>query len=392
MNDDEPAIHAEGLHKHFGAVHALDDISLTVPAGTVLGLLGPNGAGKTTTVKILTTLIRPDAGSARVAGFDVVDQATQVRAAVGLAGQQAAVDPLLTGSENLDLIATLHHLRRREARRRVHELLERFDLTDAADRRASTYSGGMRRRLDLAASLIGQPQVLVLDEPTAGLDPASRQGLWATIRSLVDQGTTALLTTQYLEEADKLAHDIVVIDHGRVVATAHPTNSKTRSAATAPNLNSPTPATPRSRSAPSPTSPTHHRSLTPTPAGCSSPSPAAPPPPPRSSAHWTRPASRWRIWSCVAPPSTTSSWHSPAQLATPTGPATPPLPEPPHEDHRVVDRGVPGHRRDDPTQPLPLPTGPRPPRRGAHSSRPVRGDVHLRLQGRHPHPRRGLRR
>jgi ABC-2 type transport system ATP-binding protein len=226
MNHVQPAIHAEGLHKRFGAVHALDDICLTVPAGTVLGLLGPNGAGKTTTVKILTTLIRPDAGSAQVAGFDVVDQAAQVRAAVGLAGQQAAVDPLLTGRENLDLIATLQHLRRREARRRVHELLQRFDLSDAADRRASTYSGGMRRRLDLAASLIGQPQVLVLDEPTAGLDPTSRQGLWATIRSLVDRGTTALLTTQYLEEADQLAHDIIVIDHGRVVAHGTPDQLK----------------------------------------------------------------------------------------------------------------------------------------------------------------------
>jgi ABC-2 type transport system ATP-binding protein len=185
----------------------------------VFGLLGPNGAGKTTTVRILTTLLAPDAGSARVAGFDVVDQPAAVRAAVGLAGQQAAVDPLLTGRENLDLIATLHHLNRPTRRRRVNELLDRFDLEAAAGRRASTYSGGMRRRLDLAASLIGEPEVLVLDEPTAGLDPASRQALWATIRSLVDHGTTALLTTQYLEEADQLADDIVVIDAGRVVAT-----------------------------------------------------------------------------------------------------------------------------------------------------------------------------
>jgi ABC-2 type transport system ATP-binding protein len=222
----EPAIVAEGLHKRFGAIHALDDVSLTVPVGTILGLLGPNGAGKTTIVKILTTLLRPDAGSARVAAFDVVTQAGQVRSVVGLAGQQAAVDPLLTGQENLDLIATLHHLGRREARRRVRELLERFELTDAADRRASTYSGGMRRRLDLAASLIGQPQVLVLDEPTAGLDPASRQALWATIQSLVDQGTTALLTTQYLEEADQLADDIAVIDHGQLVAQGTPDQLK----------------------------------------------------------------------------------------------------------------------------------------------------------------------
>jgi ABC-2 type transport system ATP-binding protein len=228
MNHGELAIQAEGLHKHFGAVHALDDVSFTVPAGTVVGLLGPNGAGKTTAVRILTTLLRPDAGRARVAGFDVVNQAPQVRAAVGLAGQQAAVDPLLTGRENLALIATLHHLGRRETRRRVHELLERFDLTDAAGRRASTYSGGMRRRLDLAASLIGQPQVLVLDEPTSGLDPASRQALWATIRSLVDQGTTALLTTQYLEEADHLADDIVVIDHGQLVAHGTPDQLKAK--------------------------------------------------------------------------------------------------------------------------------------------------------------------
>jgi ABC-2 type transport system ATP-binding protein len=222
----EPAILAKGLHKHFGPVHALDDVDLTVPVGTVLGLLGPNGAGKTTTVRILTTLIPPDAGWARVAGFDVVDQAAQVRASVGLAGQQAAVDPLLSGRENLDLIATLHHLDRATRRRRVDELLERFDLTAAARRRASTYSGGMRRRLDLAASLIGQPAILVLDEPTAGLDPASRQALWTAIRSLVDQGTTALLTTQYLEEADQLADDIVVIDNGRVIARGTPDQLK----------------------------------------------------------------------------------------------------------------------------------------------------------------------
>jgi ABC-2 type transport system ATP-binding protein len=218
MNGD-PAIVADGLHKHFGAVPALDGVTFAAERGTVLGLLGPNGAGKTTTVRILTTLLAPDAGSARVAGFDVVDQPAAVRAAVGLAGQQAAVDPLLTGRENLDLIATLHHLNRPTRRRRVNELLDRFDLEAAAGRRASTYSGGMRRRLDLAASLIGEPEVLVLDEPTAGLDPASRQALWATIRSLVDHGTTALLTTQYLEEADQLADDIVVIDAGRVVAT-----------------------------------------------------------------------------------------------------------------------------------------------------------------------------
>ena len=179
-------------------------------------------------VRILTTLLRPDAGWARVAGFDVVDQAARVRSVVGLAGQHAAVDPLLTGRENLDLIATLHHLDRATRRRRVCELLDRFDLTAAAGRRASTYSGGMSRRLDLAASLIGEPEVLVLDEPTAGLDPASRQALWATIRSLIEGGTTALLTTQYLEEADQLADDIVVLGAGRVIATGTPEQLKSQ--------------------------------------------------------------------------------------------------------------------------------------------------------------------
>jgi ABC-2 type transport system ATP-binding protein len=222
----EPAIVVEGLRKRFGDVTALDGVTFQVEPGTVLGLLGPNGAGKTTTVRILTTLIPPDTGTARVAGFDVVDQASEVRATVGLAGQQAAVDPLLTGRENLDLVATLHHLDRTTRRHRVPELLERFDLTAAANRRASTYSGGMRRRLDLAASLIGEPRVLLLDEPTAGLDPTSRQSLWATIRSLVDAGTTALLTTQYLEEADHLADNIVVIDHGQLVAHGTPDQLK----------------------------------------------------------------------------------------------------------------------------------------------------------------------
>jgi ABC-2 type transport system ATP-binding protein len=225
---NEPAIQVAGLRKHFGAVPAVDSVTFEAERGTVLGLLGPNGAGKTTTVRILTTLLAPDAGWARVAGFDVVDHAAEVRSVVGLAGQQAAVDPLLTGRENLDLVATLHHLDRATRRRRVAELLERFDLTAAAGRRSSTYSGGMRRRLDLAASLIGAPQVLVLDEPTAGLDPASRQSLWATIRSLVDQGTTALLTTQYLEEADQLADDIVVLNAGRVIATGTPDQLKSQ--------------------------------------------------------------------------------------------------------------------------------------------------------------------
>jgi ABC-2 type transport system ATP-binding protein len=222
-----PGIVAEGLHQRFGTVQALAGVALSAEAGTVMGLLGPNGAGKTTIVRILATLLAPDAGWARVAGFDVVDQAAEVRSAVGLAGQQAAVDPLLSGRENLDLVATLHHLDRTTRRHRVTELLERFDLTAAAGRRASTYSGGMRRRLDLAASLIGEPQVLVLDEPTAGLDPASRQGLWATIRQLVDQGATALLTTQYLEEADRLADNIVVLNAGRIIAQGTPDQLKT---------------------------------------------------------------------------------------------------------------------------------------------------------------------
>jgi ABC-2 type transport system ATP-binding protein len=226
VSDDAPAIEAEGLCKRFGAVRALDDVSLAVSPGTVLGLLGPNGAGKTTIVRILTTLLFPDAGRAWVSGFDVVGQAAEVRARVGLAGQQAAVDPLLTGRENLDLIATLHHLDHGSRRRRVNEFLEDLDLTAAAGRRASTYSGGMRRRLDLAASLIGRPQVLVLDEPTAGLDPASRRALWATIRTLVEHGTTALLTTQYLEETEQLADDIVVLDNGRVIAQGTPDRLK----------------------------------------------------------------------------------------------------------------------------------------------------------------------
>jgi ABC-2 type transport system ATP-binding protein len=223
---DDLVIEADALHKRFGTVHALTGVDLAAPAGTVLGLLGPNGAGKTTAVRILTTLCPPDRGWARVGGFDVVGQAPQVRSVIGLAGQQAAVDPLLTGRENLELIAGLHHLHRRAARQRADELLQRFDLADAAGRRAATYSGGMARRLDLAASLIGRPRVLLLDEPTAGLDPRSRAALWDTIRMLVADGTTALLTTQYLEEADQLADHVVVLDAGRVVAEGTPDDLK----------------------------------------------------------------------------------------------------------------------------------------------------------------------
>jgi ABC-2 type transport system ATP-binding protein len=212
------AVVAEGLVKHFGDVHALDGIDLTVARGQVVGLLGPNGAGKTTTVRILSTLLQPTAGRAEVAGFDVVRQPDQVRRAIGLTGQYAAVDEYLTGRENLRMFGDLYHLSPRYVKERSAELLEWFELTEAADRPAKTYSGGMRRRLDLAASLVAQPSILFLDEPTTGLDPRSRLGLWGVISNLVEQGTTVLLTTQYLEEADQLAQDIVVIDHGAVIA------------------------------------------------------------------------------------------------------------------------------------------------------------------------------
>lgn len=218
----EPAILAEGLQKRFRKTWALRGIDLAVAPGTVCGLLGPNGAGKTTAVRILTTLLRPDAGHARVAGFDVGREAEQVRYHIGLAGQQAAVDELLTGRANLVMIGRLYHLPPRTARRRADELLERFGLTDAANRIVKTYSGGMRRRLDLAVSLVAAPPVLFLDEPTAGLDPRSRNDLWEMLGELVIGGTTVLLTTQYLEEADRLADQIVVIDAGRVIASGSP--------------------------------------------------------------------------------------------------------------------------------------------------------------------------
>ena len=212
------AISARGLVKHYGDVRALDGVDLDVEQGTVVGLLGPNGAGKTTTVKILATLLKPDAGVATVHGFDIVKSADEVRAQIGLTGQYAAVDEYLTGRENLTLFGKLFHLDKRYVKERAAELLERFDLSDAADRPIKTYSGGMRRRLDLAASLISHPKVLFLDEPTTGLDPRSRLGMWDVIQQLVREGTTVLLTTQYLEEADQLASKIVVIDHGRVIA------------------------------------------------------------------------------------------------------------------------------------------------------------------------------
>jgi ABC-2 type transport system ATP-binding protein len=214
----DAAIEAHDLRKSFKDVHALDGIDLEVLRGTVLGLLGPNGAGKTTAVRILTTLLTPDAGSARVAGLDVVRDASALRSQIGLAGQYAAVDENLTGHENLEMVGRLYHMGRRAAKERASELLERFSLTDAADRLAKTYSGGMRRRLDLAAALVVRPPVIFLDEPTTGLDPRSRLQLWETIEARVAAGTTVLLTTQYLDEADRLADSIAVIDHGQVIA------------------------------------------------------------------------------------------------------------------------------------------------------------------------------
>ena len=210
-------IEVENLHKRFGHTRALDGISLSVREGTVLGLLGPNGAGKTTAVRVLTTLLEADEGTASVGGFDVATQATQVRSIIGLTGQYAAVDEKLTGAENLRMVGQLLGMGKARASRRGAELLERFELADAGDRQVGTYSGGMRRRVDLAVSLVGRPRVLFLDEPTTGLDPASRLELWAITRELVADGTTVLLTTQYLEEADELADLIVVIDHGRVI-------------------------------------------------------------------------------------------------------------------------------------------------------------------------------
>src|SRR5688572_25166013 len=216
MNDD--AIVVEGLQKSYGSVRALCGVDFSARSGSVLGLLGPNGAGKTTAVRILATLLEPDAGSARVAGLDVVRDAAALRAQIGLAGQYAAVDENLTGFENLEMVGRLYHLPRSEAKTRAGELLERFELTEAAKRPAKTYSGGMRRRLDLAAALVFRPPVLFLDEPTTGLDPRSRLSMWETIEARTAAGTTVLLTTQYLDEADRLADRIVVIDHGNVIA------------------------------------------------------------------------------------------------------------------------------------------------------------------------------
>ncbi|WP_405611209.1 ATP-binding cassette domain-containing protein [Streptomyces sp. NBC_00076] len=218
------AVLSEGLEKRFGAVHALRGLDLAVATGTVCGILGPNGAGKTTAVRLLTTLLRPDAGSARIAGHDLVREAAAVRTRIGVTGQYASVDGDLTGRQNLHLFARLHRVR--GPAERAGDLLDRFGLTEAADRPASTYSGGMRRRLDLAASLIRRPEVLFLDEPTTGLDPASRNLIWAAVRDLTADGTTVLLTTQYLEEADQLADDIALVDRGRVAHTGSPAELK----------------------------------------------------------------------------------------------------------------------------------------------------------------------
>ncbi|ONI78839.1 daunorubicin/doxorubicin resistance ABC transporter ATP-binding protein DrrA [Actinosynnema sp. ALI-1.44] len=216
------AIEAEGLVKRYGETTALDGVDLTVPAGKILGVLGPNGAGKTTAVRILATLLRPDAGTARVGGYDVLRDPVAVRGLIGLTGQYASVDEDLSGRDNLVLIGRLLDMSKADARTRGAELLARFDLSEAADRPVKTYSGGMRRRLDLAASLVGRPRVLYLDEPTTGLDPHSRNEVWDIVRRLADEGVTVLLTTQYLEEADQLADRITVFDHGRVVADGTP--------------------------------------------------------------------------------------------------------------------------------------------------------------------------
>jgi ABC-2 type transport system ATP-binding protein len=228
MEASARAVEVEGVAVSFGETEALAGVDLTVGTGTVQGLLGPNGAGKTTLVRVLATLLRPDAGSARVFGCDVLREATRVRALIGLAGQFAAVDGTLTGRENLEMVGRLYRLKRSEAKRRASEALERLGLVGAADRVVRGYSGGMRRRLDLGASLVGRPRLLLLDEPTTGLDPQSRNEVWTFIRELVDDGATVLLTTQYLDEADNLADHIVVVDLGRVIANGSPRELKAR--------------------------------------------------------------------------------------------------------------------------------------------------------------------
>ena len=219
---DQTAISVEGLTKHFGDVKAIDGVDLQVQPQTVFGLLGPNGAGKTTTVRILTTLLRPDSGRATVAGFDVVKDAERLRHVIGLAGQSAAVDENLTGLENLEMVGRLYHLPAAEARRRAENVLERFELSDAAHRTAKTYSGGMRRRLDLGASLVGRPQILFLDEPTTGLDPQARRNLWELAQSIRAEGRTIVLTTHYMDEAQTLCDRVAIMDHGKILAMEPP--------------------------------------------------------------------------------------------------------------------------------------------------------------------------
>ncbi len=241
----DAAITAEGLGKRFGPVLALDGVDLQLPAGSVLGLLGPNGAGKTTTVRILATLVKPDRGRARVAGFDVAADPRAVRRRIGLSGQYAAVDPFLTGRENLVMIGRLYGLGRRQARQRAAELTEQLGVDGAAGRLVRTYSGGMRRRLDVAASLLAAPPVLVLDEPTTGLDPRGRLALWQVLSDLTTQGTSLLLTTQYIEEAERLAGTIVIIDHGQVIAAGTPGQLQARAGGDRLDLQSPPGQDPR---------------------------------------------------------------------------------------------------------------------------------------------------
>lgn len=225
---EQARIVADSIVRSFGDVKALDGVSLSVPAGTIYGLLGPNGAGKTTLIRVLTTLLKPDSGSGFVAGVDVVADPNLARRSLGLAGQTAAVDEFLTGRENLEMVGSLYHLPSKEVKQRADQVLERINLTDAADRPVSTYSGGMRRRLDLAASLVGRPEVLFLDEPTTGLDPRSRLEMWGLINELVEEGATLMLTTQYLDEADRLADRIGVIDHGRLITEGTASELKTK--------------------------------------------------------------------------------------------------------------------------------------------------------------------
>ncbi len=318
--DAAPAIVVEGLVRKFGDVVAVDGIDFTVPAGTVLGLLGPNGAGKTTTVRMLTTILKPTAGRATVLGLDVVKRPHAVRSVIGLAGQYAAVDEALTGRENLRMIGHLTQQPAKAINPRADELLERFTLAAAADRPVRTYSGGMRRRLDLAAALVHKPPVLFLDEPTTGLDPPGRNDLWALIGELVADGTTLLLTTQYLEEADRLADNIIVIDGGHIVASrGRRRSSRGRWAPPSSRSDSPTPPTPRPPRGASAWSGRSRCSTTAGPSRWRSPTPG-----PRSwrwsacSTAPTPPPSRSR---CASPPSTTCSCSSPATRPNPPHPS-----------------------------------------------------------------------